>query len=168
MEHIRIDPKFRRKPRPKRAGWGAREVFKFLLEVSAEFDLHGRFSPSMQDLDWLTEEWVNGDDVGREFARAMLDVGLIRLVEVGLVHRDGDELVITDWAEFYKPAKSGAQRTADYRERQAASQSSRVTEVTAVTKPVTCDATQQHNTALHSTKGEAAAPPPADAVGDSF
>jgi hypothetical protein len=175
MDHVRIDPKFRRKPRPKRAGWAAREVFKFLLEVSAEFDLHGRFSPSMQDVAWLTDEWVNGDESARDYAALMLGAQLPRLVEVGLLTRDAAELVITDWEDFYKPAKPNAQRQADWRARNAAPAAplpvtTSNASVTAVTEPVTrnasneSNATTQHSTTQHSTKGEAAPPPPVPAA----
>lgn len=172
MDHVRIDPKFRRRPRPKRAGWAAREVFKFLLEVSAEFDLRGRFPPSMQEVDWLAEEWANGDTLAMPGCAVLLTESLGRLREVGLTHLDGADLVISDWEEFYKPAKSDAERASDYRSRHAPSRSSRsvtdaVTPSRHVTEPVTRHAsherhaTTQHSTALNYTKEEA---PPADAM----
>lgn len=161
MDHVRIDPKFRRRPRPKRAGWAAREVFKFLLEVSAEFDLRGRFPPSMQEVEWLAEEWANGDTLAMPGCAVLLTESLGRLREVGLTHLDGADLVISDWEEFYKPAKSDAERASDYRSRKS-SQPSR-----SVTEPVTRHAsherhaTTQHSTALNYTKEEA---PSADAM----
>lgn len=163
MDHVRIDPKFRRRPRPKRAGWAAREVFKFLLEVSAEFDLRGRFSPSMLDVEWLADEWANGDKEAHPECVALLTENLARLTAVGLTHRDGEDVVITDWDDFYKPSKPGAVRTAEYRDRLRHTTSP----VTDVTTDVTrdgrdkSDATEQHYTTQHYTKGEE---PPANGV----
>jgi hypothetical protein len=181
VDHVRIDPKFRRRPRPKRAGWAAREVFKFLLEVSAEFDLHGRFSASMQDSEWLTDEWTNGDKDARGLARQLLTEEIPKLVEVGLLHREADELVVSDWEDFYKPAKTGAQRMAALRGRAPRDESdARDVAVTPVTKPVTrdasdeSDATAQHSTTQHSTEQQQQpapvaapappAPPPVEAA----
>lgn len=152
MDHVRIDPKFRRRPRPKRAGWAAREVFKFLLEVSAEFDLRGRLAPSMQDIPWLADEWANGDEDATPTCAAMLEAGLHQLEVEGMIHREGPELVISDWEDFYKPTKTPAERAKGYRARHAPSR--------AVTDSVTRDArhesnaTEQHYTEQHYTKSE--------------
>jgi hypothetical protein len=184
MEYIKLDPKYRRRPRPKRAGWAAREVYGLLLELSAEFDLHGRLSPSYQDVDFLAEEWVNGDAAHLELARSVVAEGLPAALQSGLLVREGDELVIADWDKWYRPPKSNAQRQADFRERHAVTASSApsapppaagvttvteppqpaadvtgVTKVTAVTEPVTSNATPHHSTPLHKEETHTSAAP---------
>ena len=172
MEHLRVDPKYRRRPRPKRAGWAARETYLLLLQISAEFDLRGRLSPSYQDVDFLAEEWVNGDDERLELARQVITEGLPAAIESGLLIRDGEDLVIVDWDKWYSPPKSGAERTKAWRERKdetvvtpppvanpPPSASSRVTDVTPVTDvtaTVTSDATPHHSTPLKETHTSAA------------
>jgi hypothetical protein len=120
MEHLRVDPKLRRRPRPKRAGWAARETYLLLLQICAEFDLRGRLSPSYQDVDFLAEEWVNGDSARLELARQVIAEGLPAAIEAGLLVRDGEDLVIVEWENFYNPPKTNAERKANQRARQAA------------------------------------------------
>lgn len=165
MEHIRIDPKFRRRPRTKRSGFKARETFLFLLQVSAEFDLHGRIPPAMWEMEWLVDEWTNGDNSSVALATGILCDGIEACIREGLLAVDGGVLVIVDWDEFYKPAKTNAERQAEHRGR-----------VTKVTKPVTRNAsnesnatirhsTSHHTTPLNSTLEAEAPPPPISSVG---
>lgn len=170
MDHVRIDPKFRRKPRPKRAGWAAREVFKFLLEVSAEFDLRGRFSESMQDVAWLADEWANGDVDALSTCRAMITQGLHQLELEHLLHREDSTLVITDWDEFYKPSQTNAERQANFRKRNgrngAVTPDAPVTPVTTRNASNESNATEQNNTTQNNTtpNEEERSPPPVDPV----
>lgn len=125
MEHLRLDPRFRRQPKPKKAGWLGREVYLFLLQVSADYDLRGRLGPS-RDVEWLADEWMTSRS-DEEALEAILKVSIPELIKIGieqatgagLLVRDGDELVLDGWEDFYKPSKSDAQRSAEYRSRKS-------------------------------------------------
>jgi hypothetical protein len=173
MEYLRIDPKFRRRPRPRRAGWVGQQVYLFLAQLSAEFDLYGRIPVSMQDLEWLAEEFGDPGDVLALKPTEFIAKGIADGIRAGLLSYDGADLVIDAWAEMYSAPKSGAQRTREWRERDQERQkvdgderdepSSQASRVTDVTEPRHRDATPRNSTPRNNTAGAQTAAPASEA-----
>jgi hypothetical protein len=157
VEFLKQDPRWRREPLPKRAGWAAREVVWFLFQVCGEFDKRGRLPSEMTDPEWLASEWLTSrtDDVEigtlfavsfPEFIRRGIEAG----IREGLLLRDGADLVLVEWDRMYAPrAKTDAERAKEYRDRKKGAPPE---VVTSVTPPVTPpDSSRRHDTPLHST-----------------
>lgn len=161
MEYVRLAPDIDTDPALEAAGWAAARVYELLLKVSGLKDLHGRIPLELQQPRWLARRWNLGpSDLPGIDVEAFIAGGVERLVEAGLLVRGDDgAVVIKGWEKFYPTPRSGASRTAAWRDRKMASDgcddvaSQPVTSVTARHG----DATPQPH---HSTSHHKDRPPP--------
>jgi hypothetical protein len=118
LEYLKLAPDIDSDPDIEEAGWVAARVYELLLKVSAMKDLRGRIPPQFQHRGWLVKRWnLRHDTLPGIVPAEMLAAGVVRLLAVGLLAEDGEDWVITGWEKFYKPAKSGAERTNNWRAR---------------------------------------------------
>ena len=118
MDHLRIRPDIDTDPRLEEAGWGASRVYELLLKISGQYDLKGRLPPEKQRPGWLAKRWnLMPADLPGVKPEDFITVGLTRLLQVGVVRREGSDVVISAWAKWYGGVKTGAERQAAYEER---------------------------------------------------
>lgn len=131
MEFLKLDPDIDSDPAIMRAGWAGARFYELLLKVSAKKDLKGRITHEYQDLEWLARLWNLGPtDMGEAIqVAAFMARAKDAAQRGGLVTVDGDGAwIIRGWEKYYRPAKSGKQRQAEYEARQ-------LTNLTGLTKP---------------------------------
>lgn len=118
MEYLKLAPDIDSDPAIEEAGWVGARAYELLLKVSALKDLRGRIPPPLQRSDWLLRRWNLHEESWPGLVPAdVLAAGLRRLLAVGLVVRDGEDLVIVGWEKFYRPSKSNAERQRDFRQK---------------------------------------------------
>lgn len=118
MEYLKLAPDIDTDPHIEEAGWCAARVYELLLKVSGAKDLHGRLSPEFVKPAWLAKRWnLTRDDLPGLDPADFISNGVTRLIRAGLLIQDGQALVIKGWEKFYKPSKTGAQRTRDWRDK---------------------------------------------------
>jgi len=107
MDYVRYDPRRHRKPKALKAGWFSMRIYEALIDLSAVYDLQGLMSVDYLDADFICREVnLQTEDVGLEFDKReelheLVRGALGRLVEIGMLEPDGDNLRIKGWDEFY-------------------------------------------------------------------
>jgi hypothetical protein len=156
VEYLKLAPDIDSDPDIEAAGWCAARVYELLLKVSALKDLRGRLPRQFQAPAWLAKRWnLTAADLPGVQPEDLIANGLGRLATIGLVHQDGEDLVVTGWDKFYRPAKTSAERMAEKRLRQrygsdeSDAQPSRVTKAKVETSRDASDDTSHHP--LHNT-----------------
>lgn len=116
MDYLRLDPAIDSDPALEEAGWWATRVYELLLKISAMRDLRGRIPAECQRPAWLAKRWGLPANLDAE---DILPGCLDALVAVGKLQREDDgALVISGWKKWYPTPKTGAERTAAWRDRQ--------------------------------------------------
>jgi hypothetical protein len=126
MEYLRIKPDIDTDPELEAAGWTAARVYELLLKVSAMKDLRGRLPPECLKPEWLAKRWnLTGDSWPGIDPMRFIVHGLEKLHDVGKLYTDASDgtTVIRGWENFYKPSKSTAERSREYRQRHGPSHS---------------------------------------------
>jgi len=107
MDYVRYDPRRHRKPKALKAGWFSMRIYEALIDLSAVYDLQGLLSADYLDANFICREInLQIEDVGLEFdeeseLHKLVRGALGRLVEIGMLEPDGDNLRIKGWDEFY-------------------------------------------------------------------
>ncbi len=118
MEYLKLAPDIDTDPALEEAGWAAARVYELLLKVSAAKDLQGIITPEFQRYTWLAKRWnLSKADLPGVEPEDFIAGGVSRLIGVGKLTVQGQCWVISGWDKFYRPAKSGAERTNDWRKR---------------------------------------------------
>lgn len=105
MDYVRYDPRRHRKPKALRAGWRAMRLYEALIDISAVYDLQGFITPDYANAHFIAgevnlrpEDW--GMDNEMDLALSIC-VCFERLVDVGMLEKDGEGFRIKGWDEFY-------------------------------------------------------------------
>jgi hypothetical protein len=155
MEHLRIDPLFDEHPDVERAGWAGKELFHFLLRLSARMDLGGAFDSRRLEPAWIARRWeLTADDLGGVDPVAWIGAALQRCIASGLLASDGQGgAVICGWETFYQPKQKSTPRVQAFRALRSSQLKRDETHETPrnVLKRVKRDETPETPTPLHST-----------------
>lgn len=158
MDYLHIDPRLDEHPDCEEAGFAAVAVFQAVLRAVARNDGHGRLRGKFAAPWWLVRRMnLSRDDIGDREPEAWVAKALGRLVQVGLLERDGTDYVVPGWEKFYPPKQTNAERQAEYRRRRTGENATAtpvqaVTDVTSVTTRDNSNATPHHSTPLNSTE----------------
>ncbi len=118
MEYLKLTPDIDSDPAIEAAGWCAARVYELLLKVSALKDKRGRLERQFQAPGWLARRWnLTAADLPGVLPEDLIANGIARLAAVGLIHQDGEDLVLAGWDKYYKPAQSNAERQASFRKK---------------------------------------------------
>jgi hypothetical protein len=118
VEYLKLAPDIDSDPAIEAAGWCAARVYELLLKVSAMKDKRGRLGPQFRAPAWLAKRWnLTAADLPGVVPEDLIANGIARLAGVGLVHQDGEDLVLSGWEKYYKPAQSNAERQAAFRKK---------------------------------------------------
>lgn len=150
MEYIRVSPFFDEHPDVEAAGWGAAQLFQFLLRLSGKMDQRGKVRACQLEPSWIARRWnLSPEDIGGQDVLLFIGRGLKKLLEVRLVtiERDTGDVLIPGWERYYKPR---AQTPAERKRKQRAN-GPKVANQAAVSRTVV---TERDVTTLHSTKEE--------------
>lgn len=167
MEYLKLAPDIDTNPEIMRAGWWGARFYELLLKVSALKDLKGRVPPDYQDLEWLARMWNLGPD---DFGAAVTVAAIMARSKdsaqrAGLFTVDGGDWVLRGWEKYYRPAKPGAIRQAEYEKRQ---REKRASGLTAADGPDETDATSPTPpTPLHPPTPQEEAKAPAPFAGEA-
>jgi len=121
MDYVRYDPRRHRKPKAIKAGWFSMRIYEALIDLSAVYDLQGSLSADYLDADFICREVnLQIEDVGLEFdeedeLHKLVRGALGRLVEIGMLEVDGDNLRIKGWDEFYGSKRGGPRTPGKYK-----------------------------------------------------
>lgn len=152
VEYLKLDPDIDSNPEVMMAGWCAARFYELLLKVSARKDLHGRIPRDFQNLTWLARMW-NLTPADASDPNAFMAKARDQAISGGLVTVDGEDWLLRGWEKYYRPAKSGAQRQAEYEGRERA-------KLTAATiKPVSPDVPAVSPNATDETDATPPTPP---------
>lgn len=134
MNFVKLDPLLHSRPKMVAVGWWGRQLFIHLVMLSGKYDLRGRFAPHYANPDWLVAEWQQpGYNLRDQVAESLRD-----LESKGVLVRDGDDLVIEKWDEFYSGRDFSTPRVKAHR--------ARLAEVGTPAAPAEKDETLQDNT----------------------
>lgn len=130
MDYLQIDPRMDEHPDVEEAGFAATSVFQAVLRAIARNDGQGVLRSKYANPAWLARRMnLHADDIGGQRPESWVQRALKRCVDVGLLEPCDAGLHVPGWEKFYKPAKPGSVRTADWRRRQTG-ESATVTPVT--------------------------------------
>lgn len=116
MEFLKIDPRLDEHPDVLDAGFIGATVFHVVLRLCATFDKRGRLPAKFTPAHIARRLNLRSGDTSLE-PTEFVKMGIERCVSVGLLERDGAELVVPGWERFYRPAKTPAERMREYRGR---------------------------------------------------
>lgn len=147
MDYLRIDPRLDEHPDCEEAGFAGVAVFQAVLRAVARNDGHGRLRGKFAAPWWLVRRMgLRREDIGDREPEAWVARALERLVAVGLLERDGEDLLVPGWEKFYSRAQTPAERQATLRSRRGTGET-----VTVIPEPVT-PSHASHETPLRVTE----------------
>lgn len=169
MDFLRIDPRMDEHPDIEAAGFDGARVFEAVLRACARNDGRGRLRGKFAHPGWLARRMnLTSDVIGGMDPDTWVNHGLERCVGCGLLAREGEDVIIPGWEKFYTPAKTNAERQADFRLKEkpdpVTKSNGRNETPLRVTESNGPSITPHHSTTLHSEEErESDAPPSADA-----
>jgi hypothetical protein len=117
VEYLKLAPDIDSDPDIEEAGWVGARVYELLLKVSALKDLRGRIPPGLQHPGWLVRRWnLRADDLPGVIPAQMVERGVARLIDVGLLTVEDGVWVIVGWEKFYRPRETSTARVRKHRE----------------------------------------------------
>jgi hypothetical protein len=115
MEYLRIDPRIDEHPDVISVGFIGSTVFQVILRACATFDKRGRL-PAKFTPAWLARRLNIGDDDTSLPPETFVRMGIEKCVGVGLLERDGEDLLIPGWERFYTPPDLSTDRVRKHRQ----------------------------------------------------